>query len=75
MNLARSKRTLGTILKYASLALGTFVSLLPLVTVFLASLKNDKEFMVSGALDLPINWFYMQNYIIAWSKAKMLLAF
>ena len=75
MNLATSKRTLVTFLKYASLALGAFVSLLPLVTVFLASLKNEQEFIVSGALNFPINWLYMQNYIIAWEKAKMLLAF
>lgn len=75
MNLATSKRTLVTFLKYASLALGTFISLLPLVTVFLASLKNEQEFIVSGALSFPINWLYMQNYAIAWNKAKMLLAF
>lgn len=75
MTLAKTKRLSATFLKYLSLALGAFVSLLPLVTVFLASFKSDKEFGLSGALELPINWLYLQNYLIAWNKAKMLLAF
>jgi len=75
MTLERSKSFFATLLKYLSLALGAFVSLLPLVTVFLASFKNEKEFGISGALELPINWFYLENYLTAWSKAKMLLAF
>ena len=75
MNLAKPKRTLTNFIKYTSLTLGAFISLLPLVTVLLASLKNEQEFIISGALDFPVNWLYMQNYITAWNKAKMLLAF
>lgn len=60
---------------YATLALGAFVSLLPLVTVLLASFKDVKEFGLSGALDLPKSWLYLQNYATAWTKAKMPLAF
>lgn len=75
MNLAKSKRSVVSLFKYISLALGSFISLLPLVTVLLASFKNDKEFGISGALELPISWLYFDNYIIAWNKAKMLLAF
>ncbi|HPE94050.1 MULTISPECIES: carbohydrate ABC transporter permease [unclassified Sphaerochaeta] len=60
---------------YATLVLGAFVSLLPLVTVLLASFKDVKEFGISGALDLPKSWLYLQNYATAWTKAKMPLAF
>lgn len=60
---------------YLTLLLGSFISLLPLVTVLLASFKDVKEFGISGALDFPQNWLYWQNYITAWTKAKMPLAF
>lgn len=60
---------------YTTLLLGAFVSLLPLVTVLLASFKDVKEFGISGALDFPKNWLYVQNYVTAWTKAKMPLAF
>lgn len=63
------------ILVYISLVFGTFVSLVPLVTVLIASLKNMREFTYSGALDFPENWFYLENYLVAWTKAKMPLAF
>ncbi|WP_320121913.1 carbohydrate ABC transporter permease [uncultured Sphaerochaeta sp.] len=60
---------------YLSLTLGAFVSLLPLVTVLFASFKTPKEFGFSGALALPQSWMYLGNYITAWTKAKMMLAF
>src|SRR5690554_773757 len=63
------------VLTYFTLILGAFISLLPLVTVFLASFKGVKEFGTSGALDLPNSWLYLENYITAWIKAKMPLAF
>lgn len=75
MTQAKLKRYSASVFKYSSLALGAFVSLLPLVTVFLASFKNEKEFGISGALELPMNWLYLENYLTAWHKAKMLLAF
>ncbi|MDD4648133.1 MAG: carbohydrate ABC transporter permease [Sphaerochaeta sp.] len=60
---------------YLSLALGAFVSLLPLVTVLFASFKTPKEFGFSGALAFPQSWMYLENYSTAWEKAKMMLAF
>ena len=60
---------------YLALLLGAFVSLLPLVTVLFASFKTPREFGLSGALDLPHSWIYFENYLTAWTKAKMPLAF
>lgn len=63
------------VVKYLTLILGAFVSLTPLVTVLITSLKSDKEYNTTGALTLPENWLNFENYIIAWNKAKMPLAF
>ncbi len=61
--------------KYFTLILGAFVSLIPLVTVFITSFKSVKEYNTTGALTLPENWLNFENYIVAWNKAKMPLAF
>ncbi len=63
------------VITYAMLLLGAFISLLPLITVLFASFKDVKEFGLSGALDVPNSWTYLQNYVTAWTKAKMPLAF
>ncbi len=69
------KKVIIGIIKYITLLAGALVSLLPLVTVLIASLKGDKEYTYSGALQLPENLFNFENYITAWNKAKMPLAF
>jgi len=63
------------IIMYITLILGALVSLIPLITVFIASLKGVREFTYSGALEFPENWLYLENYFTAWVKAKMPLAF
>ncbi len=63
------------VVKYCTLIFGAFVSLTPLVTVFITSFKSTKEYNTTGALTLPQNWLNFENYIVAWNKAKMPLAF
>jgi|SRR5690554_1104193 len=63
------------IIMYITLILGALASLIPLITVFIASLKGVREFTYSGALEFPENWLYLENYFTAWVKAKMPLAF
>ncbi len=69
------KKVILGIIKYITLLAGAVISLLPLVTVLIASLKGDKEYTYSGALQLPENLFNFENYVTAWNKAKMPLAF
>lgn len=60
-----------TTLKYLTLVAASVVTLLPLVAVLIASLKTSKEFATSGPLDLPVNWFNIENYLTAFVKGNM----
>jgi multiple sugar transport system permease protein len=64
-----------TAAKYLSLVLATLVMLLPLVVVFMTSLKTERESANGGPLDLPENWFNLHNFQVAFSQGHMLLAF
>lgn len=63
------------LLSYVSLLLGSFIAILPIIVVFFASFKDNKEFMETGALTLPRNWFNFSNYITAFVDGKMLNGF
>lgn len=64
-----------SLLKYASLFLGAFMAILPIIVVFFASFKDNKEYSKSGALTLPNNWLNFENYKTAFVDGKMLLGF
>nr|WP_185035531.1 carbohydrate ABC transporter permease [Streptomyces candidus] len=60
---------------YLSLVLATLVVLLPLAVVFLTSLKTSQEVSGGSALSLPGNWLNLSNYVTAFTRGKMLVAF
>jgi multiple sugar transport system permease protein len=60
---------LATAGKYATLVVGSTIALLPLVVVFLTSLKTSREVAVSGPLSLPHHWFNLHNYVVAFDDA------
>lgn len=60
--------------KYATLVLGCFAALMPLVVVVIASVKSADEFAATGPFDLPSS-LTLHNYAEAFTKGKMLLAF
>ncbi|MFJ4309286.1 carbohydrate ABC transporter permease [Streptomyces anulatus] len=66
---------LGQTLVYLSLVMASLVVLLPLVVVFLTSLKTSKEASDGGALSLPGNWLNFDNYATAFSDGHLLTAF
>ncbi|MFF7194413.1 carbohydrate ABC transporter permease [Streptomyces sp. NPDC088197] len=73
---ARTRRVLVRALVYLSLVLASAVVLLPLVAVFLTSLKTSREMTADGgALSLPHNWLNYHNYVTAFRAGKMLRAF
>ncbi len=74
-SLAKLRRAVVKTIIYITLLLGAFVSLLPLITVLIASLKTESEYAATNALELPENLFNIENYITAWNKANMSLAF
>ncbi|MGI5185988.1 carbohydrate ABC transporter permease [Dactylosporangium sp. CA-152071] len=62
--------------KYLSLVVASVIVLLPLVSVFLTSLKTPEE-MVGGGdpLALPHDWTNLSNYATAFTNGRMLTAF
>jgi len=68
-------RTLGTTAKYVSLVVGAIFTLLPLGLIFFGSLKTNQEFLSTGPLDLPQDWFNFANYTEAFTRAGMGMAF
>ena len=64
-------RVVVTTLKYLTLVAASIVTLLPLVAVLIASLKSSAEFATTGPLDLPSNWFNLENFVTAFVKGNM----
>ncbi|MET9495638.1 carbohydrate ABC transporter permease [Streptomyces sp. NPDC006552] len=73
---SRRRPGLGTALTYLSLVAASLVVLVPLVVVFLTSLKTSREVADgSGALSLPDHWFNLSNYATAFRDGHLLTAF
>ncbi len=64
-----------SILKYATLLLGVFIALLPLVVILLASLKTGDELTSTSLLAPPANWLNFDNYERAFTQGRMLNGF
>lgn len=71
----KSKITLGSTFKYASLLLGVFIALLPIVVVFFASFKTGAEYGSTGPLTPPSDWLNFSNFSRAFTEGNMLTGF
>ncbi|WP_338702904.1 carbohydrate ABC transporter permease [Streptomyces sp. Q6] len=72
----RNRPRIGTALTYLSLLVASLVVLVPLVVVFLTSLKSSREVSDGGsALSLPHDWLNFSNYATAFHDGEMLRAF
>jgi multiple sugar transport system permease protein len=65
----------GGLLRYGSLVAASVVVLLPLVTVFLTSLKTPQEMAGGDTLALPHDWLNFHNYVTAFTGGRMLTGF
>jgi multiple sugar transport system permease protein len=72
---ARRGPRLAPVLIYLSLIVASLVVLVPLVVVFLTSLKTPAEVADGGALSLPGDWLNFGNYVTAFNDGQMLSAF
>lgn len=63
------------IVQYIVLSIGVLITMLPLVTVLFASFKGTDEYNTTSALQIPQSWFNFENYIHAFVKGRMMLAF
>jgi ABC-type glycerol-3-phosphate transport system permease component len=60
--------------KYLSLVVASVVTLLPLLVIFMAAMKTERERATSGPLDPPHDWFNMHNFAFAFTQGGMLTA-
>lgn len=70
-----TRRRLAPALTYLSLIVAALVVLVPLVVVFLTSLKTSREVTDGGPLSLPVHWLNFDNYVTAFTDGDMLSAF
>jgi multiple sugar transport system permease protein len=61
--------------KYGSLVVASVVVVLPLLVVFLTSLKTNREVLNGGPLTPPHNWLNVRNYVTAFRSGDMLVGF
>lgn len=75
MSGAKAKEIVWIIVKYVSLALGAFISVLPVVVCIITAFKTPEEYASTNVMTLPKSWLYFENFIQAWQQANMGLAF
>lgn len=63
------------IVKYVSLVFFAFCAVIPIVSCVITAFKTDAEYKATNVMTLPQSWFNFDNFISAFQKANMLLAF
>ena len=64
-----------TIIKYASLIFFAFMAVLPIVSCVITAFKTDAEYKSTNVMTLPQSWLNFDNFVKAFTKANMLVAF
>ena len=75
MSKGKTKSIVVTVLKYFTLILGGFISVLPIVVCVITAFKTPEEYASTNVMTLPKSWFYFENFIQAWKQANMGVAF
>lgn len=75
MSGAKAKKIIVSILKYFTLILGAFISVLPIVVCVITAFKTPEEYATTNVMTLPESWAYFENFVQAWAQANMGLAF
>jgi raffinose/stachyose/melibiose transport system permease protein len=71
----RARSGLAVFLKYLSLVLASAAVILPLVAVFLTSLRGSREANLNrNPLAAPTDWFNLHNFVVAFTEGDMALA-
>ena len=73
--LQKIKKYCAIFIKYASLVFFSLVALIPVVTCIITAFKTKDEYESTNVMTLPLNWFNFTNFVEAWKKANMGLAF
>lgn len=68
-------KVFGGLIKYASLILGVFVAVIPIVVILFASFKTSTEYTTTGPLTPPSDWTNISNYVRAFTEGNMIRGF
>lgn len=71
----RLSYALRVFIKYASLCIMAFISVLPIIVCVITAFKTDAEYKATNVMTLPKSFLYFDNFKIAWDKANMTVAF
>jgi multiple sugar transport system permease protein len=69
------KKFFWAFIKYTTLILGSVISVLPVIVCVITAFKTPEEYATTNVMTLPASWFYVNNFIEAWQKANMGVAF
>lgn len=64
-----------SVVKYATLVMGAFVSIVPVAVCLITALKTEEEYRSTNVMTLPQSFTYFENFKVAWSQANMIVAF
>lgn len=75
MNGKKISKFVVTFLKYLSLVFFSFVAVLPIISCVITAFKTKEEYQQTNVMTLPENWLNFDNFVEAFQKANMGLAF
>lgn len=64
-----------TVTKYFSLIFFGIIAVLPVVSCFITAFKTEAEYKSTNVMTLPENWLNLTNFVEAFQKANMAIAF
>lgn len=76
MNLfMKIKKVIAVFLKYFTLCLGAFISIVPVAVCLITAFKTKTEYQNTNVMTPPKSWTNFENFKFAWTKANMFLGF
>lgn len=63
------------IIQYASLLFVSFCAIIPVVSCVITAFKSEAEYQNTNVMTFPSNWLNLSNFVDAFQKANMGLAF
>lgn len=61
--------------KYTSLVVASVVMVLPILLIVFGAFKTSQEFLTTGPMTPPANWFNLENFATAWTRGRMARGF
>lgn len=79
MSEINEKKSIGSIafsiFKYVMLIAGSLIAVIPVVVCVFTAFKTEEEYQSTSALSLPKNFFYFENFKVAFKQANMARGF